>query len=234
MHLGAPRNPQLSTMAPARSRPSAAPERQNRVPLELPAYEPPQHPLNATAQRALETLPRNHRLDGLKNRQKFANKYLTEAAADINDRLQGQTMECEKLKKRRLEKQGSQEDHEEMDRVLHNMRQATDSLTDKLEESVRKIIDASAEVEGMERVLKELHANAISPRSNGLSTQSTAAATQFNQGRRRRNEGSDDDGSDYEDDTTLATGDSESTMEALKQKIAEQREAYQAMSMAHR
>ena len=221
-------------MAPAKSRPSAAPERQNRVPLNLPTYEPPQHPLNASAKRALETLPRNHRLDGLKNKQKLANKYLTQAAADINDRLQGKTMDCEKFKKRRLEKQGSQEDHEEMDRTLYNMRQATDSMTDKLEESVRKIIDASAEVEGMERVLKELHANAINPRSNGLSTQSTAATTQINQGQRRRTDGSDDGGSDYEDETTLAGGDSESTMEALKQKIAEHREAYQAMSMAHR
>ena len=221
-------------MAPARSRPSAAPERQNRVPLNLPTYEPPQHPLNATAKRALETLPRNHRVDGLKNKQRLANSYLTQAAADINDRLQGKTMECEKFKKRRLEKQGSQEDHEEMDRTLYNMRQATDSMTDRLEESVRKIIDASAEVEGIERVLKELHANAINPRSNGLSTQSTAATTQINQGQRRRTNGSDDGGSDYEDETTLAGGDSESTMEALKQKITEHREAYQAMSMAHR
>lgn len=114
------------------------------------------------------------------------------------------------------------------------MRQATDSMTDKLEESVRKIIDAGAEVEGMERILKELHTNVINPRSNGLSTQSTAATTQNNQGQRRRTDGSDDDGSNYEDETTLAARDSESTIEALKQKIAEQREAYQAMPMAHR
>ena len=107
-------------------------------------------------------------------------------------------------------------------------------MTDKLEESVRKIIDASAEVEGMEKVLKELHVNVISPRSNGISTQSTAATSRFNQGHRRRTVGSDDDGSDYEDDPAQGVGDSESTMEALKQKIAEQREAYQAMSMAHR
>ena len=221
-------------MAPAKSRPSAAPERQNRVPLALPIYEPPQHPLNAPAKRALETLPRNHRLDGLKNKQKLANIYLTQAAADINDRLQGKTTECEKFKKRRLEKQGSQEDHEEIDRTLYNMRQATDIMTDRLEENVRKIIDASAEVEGVERVLKELHANVMNPRGNGSSTQSTAAATQNNQGQRRRTDGTDDDGSDYEDGTTLAAEDSASTMEALKQKIAEQREAYQAMSMAHR
>ena len=107
-------------------------------------------------------------------------------------------------------------------------------MTDKLEESIRKVIDASAEVEGMERVLKELHANAIAPRSNGLSTQSTAATSQVNQGQRRPTVGSDDDGSDYEDESTQVVGDSVSTMEALKQKIAEQREAYQAMSMAHR
>ena len=221
-------------MAPARSRPSAAPERQSRGPLTLPAYERPQHPLNATAKRALETLPRNHRLDGLKNRQRLANNHLTHAAADINDRLQTKTAEYEKIKKRRLEKQGSQEDNEEMNRTIYEMRQETDNMTDKLEESVRKIIDASAEVEGMERVLKELHANAIHPRGNGSSTQSTAATSQFNQGHRRRTVGSDDDGSDYEDEPTEGVGDSECTMEALKQKIAEQREAYQAMSMAHR
>ena len=221
-------------MAPARSRPSAAPERQNRGSLSLPTYEPPQHALNATAKRTLETLPRNHRLDGLKNRQRLANNHLTQAAADINDRLQGKTTECEKIKRRRLEKQGSQEDNEEMDRTIYKMRQETDSMTDKLEESVRKIIDGSAEVEGMERVLKELHANVINPRSNGLSTQSTAGASQFNQGHRRRTVSSDDNGSDYEDESMQGVGDSESTMEALKQKIAEQREAYQAMSMAHR
>ena len=121
-----------------------------------------------------------------------------------------------------------------MDRTINKMRQETDSMTDRLEESVRKIIDASAEVEGIERVLKELHANVINPRSNGLSTQSTAATSQFNQGRRRRTVGSDDDGSDYEDGPTEGVGDSVSTMEALKQKIAEQREAYLATSMAHR
>ena len=173
-------------MAPARSRPSAAPERQSRGPLTLPSYETLQHPLNATAKRALETLPRNHRLDGLKNRQRVANNHLTQAAADINDRLQEKATECEKIKRRRLEKQGSQEDNEEMDRTIYKMRQETESMTDKLEESIRKVIDASAEVEGMERVLKELHANAIASRSNGLSTQSTAATSQFNQGQRRR------------------------------------------------
>ena len=227
-------------MAPARSRPSAAPEQQKRGPLMLPTYQPPQHPLNATAKRALETLPRNHRLDGLKKRQKLANDHLTQAAADINDRLQGKTTEYEKIKKRRLEKQGSQEDNEEMDRTINKMRQETDSMTDKLEESVRKIVDASAEVEEMETILKELHANVISPRSNGLSTQSTAAASQFKQDRRGHAVGSDDDGvsdddgSDYEDEANHNVGDSESIMGALKQKIAEQREAYQAMSMAHR
>ena len=218
-------------MAPARSRPSAAPERE---PLTLPTYEPPQHPLNATAKRALETLPRNHRLDGLKNRQRIANSQLTQAAADINDRLQTKAAECEKIKRRRLEKQASQEDNEEMDRTIDKIRQETDSMTDRLEESVRKIIDASTEVEGMERVLKELHANVINHRSNGLSTQSTAATSQFNQSHRRRTVGSDDDGSDYEDEPTEGVGDSVSTMEALKQKIAEQREVYLAMSMAHR
>ena len=222
-------------MAPARSRPSTnvATERPNRGPTPLPAYQPPQHPLNEAAQRALQNLPRNHKLDALKTRQRAANNHLTQAAADVNDRLQEKTAEFER-RRRNLEKQGSQQSNEATRPILDEMRQNTDEMTAKLEGSVRKIIDASAEVEGMERALKELQENVSNNRGHLGATQSTIGASQARQNHRRRGAGSDDEGSEFEDEVTQTVGENDSAIAALKQKIAEQRSAYQAMSMSHR
>ena len=222
-------------MPPPKSRASAPADRQSREPTPLPTYQSPHYPLNATAKRALEFLPRDHKLDGLKNKLRAANSHLTQAAADINDRLQGRNAEFERIKKRRLEKQDSHEDNAELDMALNKMRQETDGMTNKIEESVRRIIDAGAEVERMERALREVHADVSNSKGFASSTQSTSAASQLNHSRRSRNVDSDDEGTNYEDGpTTQPTRNTESTMETLKQKIAEQREAYQAMSKAHR
>lgn len=222
-------------MASARSRPSTnvTAERPNRGPTPLPAYQPPQHSLNEAAQRALQNLPRNHKLDALKTRQRAANNHLTQAAADINDRLQEKTAEFER-RKRNLEKQGSQQSNKETHLILDEMRQNTDEMTDKLEGSIRKIIDASAEVEAMERALEELQENVSDNRGHLGATQSTIGASQAGQNHRRRGAGSDGEGSEFEDEVTQTMGENDSAMAALKQKIAEQRSAYQAMSMSHR
>ena len=216
----------------ARSRPAATPNRQVRGPTPLPVYEPPQHPLNETAQRALQDLPRNHKLDSLKAKLRVANNRLTQAAADVNDRYSIKNAEQEKRRIRR-EKQGSQESNEDEDRMLNAMKNDTDKMTHNLEASVRRIIDASAEVEGVEKALRELNANVASNRGNVAPTQSTLGASQFRQKRRRRDADLDDEDSEVEDDTTQTDGD-RGVIEVLKSKIAEQRSAYQNSSMADR
>ncbi|KAL2044665.1 hypothetical protein N7G274_002439 [Stereocaulon virgatum] len=221
-------------MAPSRSRPATTTtvDRQSQARAQLPAYQLPQHPLNEAAQRALQNLPRNHKLDALKTRQRAANKHLTQAAADINDRLQDKTAEFER-RRRNLEKQSSHHSIEE-DPILDDMRRNVDDMTERLDASVRKIIDASAEVEGMERALRGLLEDVSNTGSYGGATQSTVGASQARPRRRRQGVGSDDEESDFGDEATQIVGVNDSVMAALKQKIAEQRAAYQKMSMSHR
>jgi len=203
--------------------------------MPLPAYQSPQHPLNESAQRALQNLSRDHKLDSLKQKLKVANNHLTTAAADINDRLQVQNANYEKQRKR-LEKQGSQDSNGELDTRIAEVRAQTDEMTGKLEGGVRYIIDASAEVESMEKALRELQENVTEGRGRVVPTQSTLGASydRSAHGGRRQGIDSDDEGSDFQDDTTQPIGEDESVMGILKRKVADQLSAYQAMSMARR
>lgn len=219
----------------ARSRPSATSSRQPRGPTQLPRYQPAQHPLNESAQRALQNLPRDHKLDSLKQKLKVANNHLTAAAADINDRLQVQNMNYEKQRKR-LEKQGSQDSNGELDTRMAEVRAQTDEMTGKLEGGVRNIIDASVEVESMERALNELQENVREGGGRVVATQSTLGASYNRPARngRRQRADSDDEGSDSQDDTTQPIQRDESVVGVLKRKVADQQSEYQAMSMARR
>lgn len=219
----------------ARSRHSTTSSRQSRGPTPLPTYQPLQHRLNESAQRALQNLPRDHRLDGLKQKLKLANNHLTTAAADINDRLQLQNAHYEKLKKR-LEKQGSQESNDEQDTMIAEARAETNKMTGRLEEGMRKIIDASAEVEGVEKALGQLQEHVSEGRGRVTATQSSLGASYNRPARHGRRHGvdSEDEGSDDEEGSTQVAGEDESVIGALKRKVADQKSAYQAMSMARR
>ena len=215
----------------ARSRPSGASNRQ-RVGPTLPTYQPPQHPLNENAIRAIQDLHRNHKLDSLKARLNAANNHLAGAAVDINDRLVEQTASYEKSKARR-EKQGSEEDSEEKERVMDEKREQTDELTGRLESGVRKIIDAKFEVEGVEKALKELESNVANNRGAIAPTQSTLGASQFRSDRRRRGRDPDDEDSEFEDGTQSA-GENGGAMDFVKRRIAEQKSAYENETMSSR
>lgn len=218
----------------ARSRPSETPNRQRTGPTPLPTYQPPQHPLNENAIRAITDLPRNHRLDSLKNRLNVATNHLAGAAVDINDRLLTQITVYEKSRDRR-EKLGSQEDdnNEEEERAMNEKRQQTNELTGRLELGVRKIIDAKVQVQGVEKALKELETNVANNRGAIAPTQSTLGASQFRSNRRRRgaDADSDEDEDDVFDDNTQENG---SAVDFVKRKIEEQNSAYQNETMAFR
>ena len=215
----------------ARSRPSGTSNRQRSGPT-LPAYQPPEHPLNENAIRAIHDLPRNHRLDSLKNRLNTASNHLAGAAVDINDRLVARTAVHEKSRTRR-EKQGSQEDNEEEERAMDEKRQQADELTDRLERGVRKIIDSKFEVEGVEKALKELETNVANNRGAIAPTQSTLGASQSRSNRRRRGGDADDGDSEFEDDTQSAR-ENGGALDFIKRKIKEQNETYQNETMSFR
>jgi len=222
-------------MASARSRPSAAANRTLRGPTPLPAYQHPTHPLNQQAQYALHDLPRNHKLTSLQSRLKIANSHLTQAAADINDRLQEKSAVVERRQKKREPQQNSQESNDDDNRGLDEMRQMTNVMTDRLEAKVRDVIDASAEVEGVERALGELDANVTAGRGALAPTQSTLGASQFRETRRRRGAVDEDEDEEAEGEAdSQPIVEPQSAVETLKRKIGEQRSAYQAESMSSR
>jgi len=136
-------------------------------------------------------------------------------------------------RRRRLEKQNSQEGNEEQDAVLDAVRQKTDDVTDRLEEGIRKIIDAGAEAEEMEKALQQLQENVANGGGRVAPTQSTLGAS-YNRPRRRQGAGLDDEDSDFEEDDAGMVGENDSAMAVLKSKIGEQRAAYQNMSMSSR
>ena len=216
----------------ARSRLSGTSNRQRAGPTPLPTYQPPQHPLNETAIRAIQDLHRNHRLDSLKTRLNAANNHLQGAAVDINDRLVAATALHEKSRARR-EKRGSQEDNEEEERAMDEKRQQTDELTGRLESGVRKIIDAKFEVDGFEKALKELETNVANNRGAIASTQSTLGASQFRPDRRRRGGGADDEDSEFED-VTQSAGENGGAVDFIKRKITERLSTYQNETMSFR
>ena len=211
----------------ARSRPSNTANRQSRGPTPLPIYQPPQGPLNESAQLALQNLSREHKLDSLKTRLRAANNHLTHAAADVNERLQIKNVQYEKHK-RRQERQGSQEE-DEQDTIIANARQRTEEMTEKLEGRVRIIIDSSAEADNVDRALKELQENIVDGRGRIIPTQSTLGASQFRQERVRRRQGADLDDEEGEEEV-----ETDSPMDVLKRKIADKHLEYEALSMAQR
>lgn len=216
----------------ARSRPSATSNRQRAGPTPLPTYQPPQHPLNENAIRAIQDLPRNHKLDSLKIRLNAANNHLAGAAVDINDRLVAQLALHERSRARR-EKQGSQEDNEEEERAMDEKRQHTDELTGRLESGVRRIIDAKFEVESVEKALREFEANVANNRGAVAPTQSTLGASQFRSNRRRQGGNAGDEDSDLEEDTQSAR-DNGGAVYFIKRKITERNSTYKNETMFFR
>lgn len=211
----------------ARSRPSGPSNRQRSGPTLLPTYQPPQHPLNENAIRAIQDLHRNHKLDSLKLRLNAANNHLSGAAVDINDRLVAATALHEKSRARR-EKHGSQEDNEEEEKVMDGKRRQTDELTGRLESGVRKIIDSKFQVNGFEKALKELETNVANNRGAIAPTQSTLGASQFRSNRPRP--GGDED----DEDESQSGEENGSAVDFIKRKMSEQKSTYQNETMSHR
>ena len=200
--------------------------------MSLPPYQPRQYPLNESAQRALHNLSRDHKLDSLKLRLRAANNHLTASAADVNERLQLRTTTYER-RKRRLEKQSSQDDSEQ-DSIVAEARRQTDEITSKLETSIRMNIDSSTEVENVERALKELQENILDGRGRVVPTQSTLGASQFRSRHGRRRQGADDDEVMSDSEGGSFDGETENIVGALKQKIADQHSSYEKLSMKQR
>ena len=217
-------------MAPNRSQTSSSAPASGQAVVPLPDYEAPSHPLNEKAQISLRNLPRNHKLDSLKEKYKTANNHLSQAAGDINDRLQSRIIANDK-RKARQQAQGSFEDDMTEDRQIDEMRGSTDAATNELEASVRNMIDGGEQLKRFEDVLRDLDANVTNARGpNGHATQSTLGASQFRPDRSYTADGEDDD----ENSEAHMTVPPVSVWQTVKQKATEQQETYNALSRTER
>lgn len=216
-------------MAPSgRGRRSGPTATLSNDPTPLPPYQPPSNPLTPDFQRALNELPRTHRLDGLKKHLHQATQSLTTVAGDVNDRYY-KKLEAYRKHKARGQEKNEGEDDEAGELALEEMRVTVDKMTSNLEESVRKTIDAKAAVEGIEVALREVSANISSGGGAVVPTQSTLGASQFRPRKRQRDAGSESEDSDGLQDSNPAHPSG-----LLKRKMTEYNSNYQNISLRNK
>ncbi|KAL8656117.1 MAG: hypothetical protein Q9226_002776 [Calogaya cf. arnoldii] len=211
----------------------------------LPVYQPLTHPLNPTAQHALQNLPTTHPLNDLKQRLSTATNHLNEVTGDLNDQYQVKKAEFDKQRSqkaaraRELESsQGAENDDEDRDRHMQDAWADVENLTGKMEDRTRQVIDIQARVENTETILRELNANVTNGRT---STQSTLGASQFRtqtqrQRRRQRPGHEEDDSEDDDDDDNNAAPEDAPTpaLTIFKSKLSTASSDYNSLSMSDR
>ena len=200
-----------------------------RYPTYLPPYQSPTNPLNQDAQRALYELPRTHRLDSLSKHLTQATRSITVVAGDVNDRYQKKLEAYQKRKARRQQHGTTTEDDEGQERTLATLKLTVEAMTGKLEESIRKIIDAKAAVEGVESALRELSNNVTNAQGGAAPTQSTLGASQFRHKRRRRDPDSESAESEGEEEPSQPQ-----PLVMLKRKMTEHNTNYENLSLRHK
>lgn len=154
---GAATLPRHSTMASRARQSTAEPTQQRRGAKELPPYEKPAFPLNPWSQRALEDLARDKRLKDLNEQLTEAQAALGTTAGEINDRLY--------LKERALKKQRNQRDEDaeaqaDLERNIDEFKDKVERMTQRMDEGMRKMIDAKHSVQAIRESLAGTHRDA--------------------------------------------------------------------------
>lgn len=222
----------------SRARQSTAQPTQRRTATELPTYQKPTFPLNPAAQRALAQLNHSHNLKKLDDTIQEAQVYLSNSAAAINDGL----TERERVTMKRRE-QATQDaetgNSDELEQELEAARDKVDRMTQRMEESMRKMIDGRHSAQSISTAL-------VSTADDARANASTQASTQTFQSQRppRRppgTEGEEDEDmndADYQDfeptDPTTNTQTRPSPLETFKSKVEDSKTRYQNYSFTER
>jgi len=143
-------------------------------------YEPPQFTLNPAAQRQLEQLSKHYNLNKLQSRYENAQAGVSNSAADVNERLAEREKSSRKVKTRQKPSQ-SQEGGEDVeasvlqgaDAHLDELREQVASMTRRMEESIRKLIDGRYQVQQMDQTTEDVHKDARRVASTQASTVDT-------------------------------------------------------------
>lgn len=227
----------------------------------LPTYEPPTAPLNPAGQRALAALLQSHSLRHLKAHLQHASEKLAETASEANERLTDARVRYERQKERRQQRQqrrgdgegedgeaegdGERDDNDDDDekQKLARMEERVNEVTGKLEETMRRVVDAEVKLDGLTGVVGELGREA-----DEANTQQGRRTSGGGRRRTRRRGGGEDedeeDGSDedYEEQEEDEGEDGEGgrrrgekpPSQKLEDKLAEQNAKWEAMSLTQR
>ncbi|KAL2197787.1 zinc-finger of the MIZ type in Nse subunit-domain-containing protein [Corynascus similis CBS 632.67] len=183
------------------SRVTGGPEHED-APLELPPYEPPSYPMDASIKQKLASLSSNRETDSSRRQyEKHLSKssnYLFESVGSINDILYARKRSLAHMaEKRRARGEGDKNDNEvSLEEYVAELEATINELTDSSEEALRWVIDCRAELEDhqvvLEKVMEGLNAQQPQPEPKRENARGGRAS------RRRQVAGSDDEGSDVD------------------------------------
>ena len=142
--------------------------------IPLPTYQEPSHPLTPDAQNKLAMLLNTYPSNKLHGQLKDASGSLMNHVDEINSLLRETQDDYQRRSaKRAREAESALEDESENIQLLQNKVQG---MSERMETSVRKCIDAEAKIEAVKKSLREIQGNA--QRSSTQATQTTAQVTQ--------------------------------------------------------
>ncbi|KKY20473.1 putative chromosomal organization and dna repair protein [Phaeomoniella chlamydospora] len=162
----------------SRSRPSATPLRERRPDQNPEAfeYESPVAPLNEEAQQALDALLQAHSTRRLMDHVENLTKIVTDVAGQVND-AGSDAKENYAKKRARIEANGEEPNEDDL-RQLETLTGRIDGLTQRLDKTMREIVDSNIFVSALPGIVDEVKNGAA-----GTSTQLTT--TTFAQSQRR-------------------------------------------------
>jgi single-stranded DNA-binding protein len=219
---------------------SVAPSPSQRPSTTQAHYERPTYTLNPEAQRALADLTRKHNLKQLDGKFENAGAAIMNTAAEINERLNNKEVAGRKHRQRQ---QGSQNPDADaavaaVEADLEQMRAKVESMTKRMEEGMRKMIDGRLAVEQ----INESVASAAESARAEASTQASTLATRSQARRRRGGNDEDEDGEngeeEYQDFTpTDPSGGTQavaSVSEGWMRKLDDEKIRYQSLTLGQR
>lgn len=161
---------------------------------EAPEYQPPTFPLNPAAQRALAQLARSSNLLKLNKSISEAQTQLTDSAVQMNDRVTAATKSQKRTReKRQREQEGEDEEQTALEQELAQFQSKVDGMTQRMEESMRKLVDHQHSVEAIKQSLAKTEQHA-------RNTASTQASTQNARTQRRTRRTTNEDGEEEEEE----------------------------------
>lgn len=213
----------------------------------MPEYQPLSAPLNSKGQHALAALLQSQSFRHLKTHLKHASLKLTDTAGEANDRLtEAQQRFQRRQQQRRREAQaaregqedanegdGNQEEDDEEAQELAQKEEKVKEITAQLEEKMREVVDAEVKLEGLTNVLGDLAREAEAAEA------ANAIRTRTRRGGRRRNpdemDEDDEEDQDYEASPERELGgDDKPPSQQLQQKLAENTEKWEGLSLTQR